>query len=87
MINLEVMTLWAENGCECGTWPSLVVAPLGSCTLRSIKREMRMVTTGVRALAIKVGCSRTMVSWVLSGKRNANTPLGRRIMRLASQTK
>jgi hypothetical protein len=28
-----------------------------------------------------------MVSWVLSGKRNANTRLGRRIMKLANGTK
>lgn len=50
-----------------------------------IKREMRMVTTGVRALARKVGCSHTLVGYVLSGKRNSNTPMGRRIMRLAKK--
>lgn len=52
-----------------------------------IKREMKLVTTGVRELARKVGCSHTLVGWVLSGKRNANTPIGRRIMRLARQAK
>ncbi len=52
-----------------------------------IKREMKLVTTGVRALARKVGCSPTMMGYVLSGKRNHDTPTGRRIMRLAKQAK
>jgi transcriptional regulator with XRE-family HTH domain len=52
---------------------------------KMIKKETRTVVTGVRALAKKVGCSPTLVSWVISGKRNGNTPMGRRIMRLASR--
>jgi len=52
-----------------------------------IKREMKMVTTGVRALARRVGCSPTHVSQVLSGKKSANTATGRQIMRLAKCAK
>ncbi len=52
-----------------------------------IKRETKTVTTGVRALAKRIGCSPTMVSYVLSGKRNFDTPMGRRIIRLANKSK
>jgi len=52
-----------------------------------IKRETKTMMTGVRALARRCGCSPTLVSWVLSGKRNHDTPMGRRIMRLAKQAK
>jgi transcriptional regulator with XRE-family HTH domain len=52
-----------------------------------IKRETKMVMTGVRELARRIGCSPTLVSWVLSGKRNHDTPMGRRIMRLAKGSK
>jgi len=52
-----------------------------------IKRETRLVTTGVRSLAKRCGCSPALVSMVLSGKRNLDTPMGRRIMRLAKQAK
>jgi transcriptional regulator with XRE-family HTH domain len=52
-----------------------------------IKRETRTVNLGVRALAKRIGCSPTMVSYVLSGKRNFDTPMGRRIIRLANKGK
>ena len=52
-----------------------------------IKRETRMVTTGVRAVARLAGCSPALVSRVLAGKRNFDTPMGRRIIRLANKGK
>lgn len=52
-----------------------------------IKRETRTVTTGVRALAKKCGCTPAFVSYVLAGKRNFDTPMGRRIVRLANKSK
>jgi transcriptional regulator with XRE-family HTH domain len=79
MISMEVMKSWI--GCECGSGQHHAISD------GAITRELKIVTTVVRALAMRVGCSRTMVSWVLSGKRNANTRLGRRIMKLANGTK
>jgi hypothetical protein len=54
---------------------------------KMIKRETRMVTTGVRAVARLAGCSPALVSRVLAGKRNFDTPMGRRIIRLANKGK
>jgi hypothetical protein len=54
---------------------------------KMIKRETRTVTTGVRALAKKCGCTPAFVSYVLAGKRNFDTPMGRRVIRLANKGK
>lgn len=42
---------------------------------------------GVRALAKRCGCSPALVSMVLAHKRNFDTPMGRRIIRLANKAK
>jgi len=51
-----------------------------------IRRETRTVTLGVRALARRCGCSATFVSYILSGKRKIDTPMGRKVWRLSKKT-